>query len=81
MPLDPLNQHFKNFGFMWRAFMMMWMLLPKKYLSVSHRNNYYSLSNLRLTESLIDIECQTCGILEGVFHPQEVEAIYPDTFA
>ena len=28
----------------------------------------------------MDIECQPCGIFEGISHPQEVEAIYTDTF-
>ena len=45
--------------------MMMWMLIPKKDLSVSHRKNSYDISDLRLAEFLMDFECHPCGIFEG----------------
>ena len=44
------------------------MLLSNNDLNVSHRNQFNSPSHLRLTKPLMNFECQTCGIFEGISH-------------
>ena len=53
----------------------------RKFLIVSHRKQCYSTSYVRFVIPLIYFECHTCGIFEGIRHPQEVDTIYPTTFA
>ena len=55
--------------------MMKWILLAKKYISVSHRNKVNAHSDVRLATSLINFEFHTCGIFGGIEKNQEVEAI------
>ena len=60
--------------------MMIWVLLSKKDLSVSHRKQCYDSSYLRLATSLMDFQCHKCDIFEGIEDPQEVGAIVPSIF-
>ena len=57
------------------------MLGSNNDLKVSHRKQVNATSNTKLEISLIDFECQTCEIFEGLLYHQENRAIYPTIFA
>ena len=59
---------------------MSWMLFSRNELKVFHRKKGNDPSNMRLTASLINIECHTYGIFEVISHHQEDEYIAPSTF-
>ena len=80
VPTDLVKWSFRGFGYMWRSFIMMWMLIPKKEISISHRKQVKYPSYVRLETSLVNFECHPCGIFEGLEQPQEVEAIDTTTF-
>ena len=46
--------------------MMLWMLFSNKYISVSHRNQLYAPSDLRLATSLMNLEFHPCGIFKAL---------------
>ena len=58
------------FGFLWRVFMLNWMLWIKNDLKVSHRKQVKAPSNMKLVKSLMNFECQPCGIYEGLSYHQ-----------
>ena len=61
--------------------MLNWMLWNRIDFKVFHRKQVNAPSNMKLVKSLIDFECQPCGIFEGLSYHQEYEAIDPKIFA
>ena len=53
----------------------------RNYLKVYHRKQVNATSNMKLNTSLMNFECQPCGIFEGLSYHQEDESIDPITFA
>ena len=45
---------------------MTWKIFYRKDISVSHRNKWCTLSDVRLSTTVMYIKCQTCGILEAL---------------
>ena len=60
---------------------MIWMLWTNNDLKVSHRKQVNAPSNTELATSLMNFECQPCGIFEGLSYHQEDEVIDPIIFA
>ena len=61
--------------------MLNWMLWTKNEFKVSHRKQVNYPSNMKLGTSLMNFECQPCGIFEGLSYHQEDEAIDHIIFA
>ena len=61
--------------------MLNWMLWNNNDLKVSHRKQVNAPSNMKLVTSVINFECQPCGIFEGLSYHQEYEVIDPIIFA
>ena len=57
------------------------MLWTKNDLKVSHRKQANAPSNMKLVTSLMNFECQPCGVFEGLSYHQESEVIDPILFA
>ena len=81
VPLDPVIWSCRGFGFIWRAFMLNWMLWDKNDFKVSQRKQVNAPSKMKLVTSLINFECQPCGIFEGLSYHHEDEVIDPIIFA
>ena len=81
VPPDPVKWSCRGFGFLWRAFMLNWMLWTKNSFKVSHRKQVNAPSNMKLVTCLMNFEYQPCGIFEGLSYHQEDEAIDPNIFA
>ena len=65
VPPEPVRWSCRGFGFLWRAFILNWVLYTKNYLKIFHRKQVNSPPNMKLVTSLINFECQPCGIFEG----------------
>ena len=78
---DPVRWSCRGFGFLWQVFMLNWMLWNKNDLKVSHRKQVNAPPNMKLMTSLMNFECQPCGIFEGLSYHQEDEVIDPIIFA
>ena len=61
--------------------MLNWMLWTKNDLMIFHRKQVNAPSNMKLMTSLMNFECQTCGIFEGFSYHKEDEVIDPIIFA
>ena len=61
--------------------MLNWILWTKNNLKIFHRKQVNSSPNMNLVKSLINFECQPCGIFEGFSYHQEDEVIDPIIFA
>ena len=61
--------------------MMIWTILSKNDLNLSHRKQFNAPSYVRLATSLMKFECQPCGIFEVLSHHQKYGDIAPNTFA
>ena len=61
--------------------MLNWMLWTKNDLQIFHRNHVNVSPSMKLVTSLINFECQPCGIFEGLSYHQEDEFIDPIIFA
>ena len=61
--------------------MLIWVLWYRNDIKVSHGNQYNASSNMKLVTSLMNFECQPCGILEVFSYHQEDEVIAPTIFA
>ena len=61
--------------------MLIWMLWSKNDIKVSHRKQVNTPSNMKLATSLMNFECQPCGIFESISYYQEDKAIDPTIFA
>ena len=81
VPTDPVRWSCRGFGILWQAFMLNWMLWTNNEFKVSHRKQVNANSNMKLMTSLINIECQSCGIFEGFSYHQEDKVIDPTIFA
>ena len=81
VPQDPGRWSCRGFGFLWRAFMLNWMLWTKNDLRVFHREQVNAPPNMKMVTSLIYFECQPCGIFKGLSYHQEDELIDPIIFA
>ena len=81
VPPDSVILSCRGFGFIWRELMTNWMLLNKNYFKVYNRNQVNAISNMKLAISLMNFECQPCGIFEGLSYHQKYEVIDPIFFA
>ena len=81
VPPDPVRWSCRGFGFLWRAFMLNWILCTKNDLKIFHRKHVNASPNMKLVTSLMNFECQLCGIFECLSYHQEDEAIDPIIFA
>ena len=61
--------------------MLNWMLCTNNDFKLSHRNQVNASPNMKLVTSLMNFECQPCGIFEGLSYHQEDEVIDPIIFA
>ena len=66
VPPDPVRWSCRGFGFLWQAFMLNWILWSKNDLQIFHRKQVNVFPNMKLVTSLINFECQPCGIFEGL---------------
>ena len=57
------------------------MLWTKNDFKVSHRKQVNDPSNMKLVTSLMNFECQPCGIFEGLSYHQEDKTIDTTIFA
>ena len=57
------------------------MLCTNNDLKIFHRKQVNDSPNIKLVTSLINFECQSCGIFEGLSYHHEDEAIDPIIFA
>ena len=80
VPPDPIRWSCRGFGFLWQSFMLNWMLWTKNDLQIFHRKHVNVSLNMKLVTSLINVECQPCGIFEGLSYHQEDEVIDPIIF-
>ena len=55
--------------------MLNWMLWTKNDFKVSHRKQVNAHSNMKLATSLMNFECQPCGIFEGLSYHKEDKVI------
>ena len=55
--------------------MLNWMLWTKKDLKIFHKKHVNVSPNMKLVTSLINFECQPCGIFEGLSYHHEDEVI------
>ena len=81
VPPDPVRWSCRGFGYLWRALMLNWMIWTNNVFKVSHRKQFNAPSNIKLVTSLMNFECQPCGIFEGLSYHQEDEVIDPIIFA
>ena len=81
VPPDPVRWSCRGFGFLWRVFMLNWMLWTKNDLKIFHRNQFNAPPNMNLVTSFVNFECQSCGIFEGLSYHQDDEVIDPNIFA
>ena len=54
VPTDLVRWSCRGFGFIWRAFMLNWMLWTKNDLKIFHRKQVNDLNNMKLVTSLIN---------------------------
>ena len=66
VPPDPVRWSCRGFGFLWQSFMLNWILCTKNDLKIFHRKEVNVSQNTKLVTSLMNFECQTCGIFEGL---------------
>ena len=81
LPPDPVRWSCRGFGYLWRSFMLIWILGSKNYIKLSHRKKVNAPSHMKLATHLMNFECHPCGIFEGLSYHQEDEAIDPTIFA
>ena len=81
VPSDPFIWSCRGFGYLWKAFILNWMVWTKNNLKVSHRKKVNSTSNKKMVTSLMNFECHPCGICEDLSYHQEDEAIDSTIFA
>ena len=74
VPPDPVRWSCRGFGFLWRAFMLNWMIWTNNDFKLSHRKQVNASPNMKLVTSFMNFECQPCGIFEGLscHHKDEV---------
>ena len=61
--------------------MLNWMLWTKNDLNIFHRKQVNASPNMKLVTYLVNLECQPCGIFEGLSYHHEDEVIDPIIFA
>ena len=61
--------------------MLNWMRWTKNDLNIVHRKQVNVSPEMKLVTSLMDFECQSCGIFEGLSYHQEDEVVNPIIFA
>ena len=77
VPPYPVRWSCRGIGFLWRAFMLNWMPWINNDLKIFHRKQVNVSPNIKLVTSLINFECQPCGIFEGLSYHQEDDVIDP----
>ena len=80
VPPDPVKSYCRVFGYLWQAFILMWILFSNNDLKVYQMNSLCASSDVRLLESMVDIKFQTFGIFKGIWTPQENRTINPTNF-
>ena len=80
VPPDPVRWSCRGFGFILRAFMLSWMLWTNNDLKIFRRKQVNASPNMKLVTSLMNFECQPCGIFEGFSYHHEDEVIDPIIF-
>ena len=78
---DTVRWSCRGFLFLWRSFVLDCMPWTNNDLKVSHRKHVNDISNMKLVTSLMNFECQSCGIFEVLSYHQEDEVIDPIIFA
>ena len=69
---DPVRWPCRGFGFLWRSFMLNCMLWTKNDFKLSPRKKVNAPSNMKLVTSLMNFECQPCGIFEVLTCPSDL---------
>ena len=80
VPPDPVRWSCIGFGFLCRAFILNWMLWNKNDLKIFHRKQVNASPNMKLVTSLMNLECQPCGIFECLSFHQADKDIEPIIF-
>ena len=65
VPPYPIKGYSQGFGYICISFMMIKIIIPKKGLSLSHRKQYYSPSDVRVMNYLMYFECYLCEFSGG----------------
>ena len=81
VPPEPVRWYCRGFGFLWQALMFNRMLWTRKDLNICHRKQVNDSPNMKLVTSLINFQCQPCGIFEGLSYHNGDEVIDPIIFA
>ena len=81
VPPDIVRWSCRGLGFLWRSFVLNWMLWNKNDFKVSHRKQVNAPSNMKLMISLTNFECQPCRISEGLSYHREDGVIDPIIFS
>ena len=81
VPPDSVRWSCRGFRFLWRTFMLNWMLWTNNDLKIFHRKQVNVSPNMKLVTFLINFECQSWWIFEGLSYHQEDEVIDPIIFA
>ena len=81
VPPDLFRWSYKGLEYLLRTFIMMWLIMSKKHISLSNSKQCYAPSDVRLLIFLMDFQFQPCEIFEGFVNPQEVESIALTNFA
>ena len=81
VPPDPIRWSCRDFGFLWRSFILDCMLWTKNNLKVSHRKQVNAPSHMKMVTYLINFQCKPWGIFECLLYHQEDEVIDPIIFA
>ena len=55
--------------------MLNWMLWNKNDFKVSHRNQVNAPPNMKLMTSLMNFECQKCGIFVGLLYINKMKSL------
>ena len=71
VPPDPVRWSCRGSGFLWRVFMLNWMLCTKNDPKVPHRKQVNASPNMKLVRSFMNVTCQPFGIFEALSYHQE----------
>ena len=70
IPPDPIKWSFWGFLCTSKAFMMIWLIHSKKFISVSQQKECYETSDVRLETALMAFEFHTCLKYKGIENPK-----------
>ena len=81
VPPDPVRWSCRSLVFICHSLMLNCMLWTKNDFKVSQRKQDNAPSNMNLVTSLMNFECQPCGVFEGLSHHHEDEVVDTTIFA